>query len=39
MKAAKEDILVITADLKLYHYALSTGIDIINFNHLRTANW
>ena len=31
--------LVLTDDLPLYHYLSTTGVDAINFNHIRTLNW
>lgn len=31
--------LVLTVDLPLFHYLINTGVDAINFNHLRSAAW
>ena len=31
--------LVLTDDLPLSLHLQSTGVDVINFNHIRTANW
>lgn len=32
---ARKSLLVLTEDLTLYHYLLGTGVDALNFNHLR----
>lgn len=35
----KDKYLVLTDDLKLASYLEKVGIDVINFNHIRTMNW
>ena len=35
--AYTENLVLITADLRLYHYASGLGVKSINFNHLREA--
>lgn len=29
-------LVLVTADLPLYHYAANLGVEVVNFNHLRT---
>ena len=36
---AKEEYLILTDDLRLSQYLQSTGVDVINFNHLRPLGW
>jgi len=36
---AQGRFLVLTVDRPLYGYLRNTGIDAINFNHIRTLNW
>ena len=36
---AKDNYLVLTDDAPLVGYLQSTGIDVINFNHLRSLTW
>lgn len=36
---AKSRYLVITEDFKLSQYLQKKGIDVLNFNHIRTINW
>jgi hypothetical protein len=36
---AKDNYLVLTDDFKLASHLNSDGIDVINFNHIRTINW
>ena len=31
--------LALTDDLPLYHYLINTGVDALNFNHIRTLFW
>ncbi|MDT7688577.1 MAG: hypothetical protein QOE46_1336 [Acidobacteriota bacterium] len=31
--------LVLTDDLRLFGYLQNLGVDVINFNHIRTLNW
>ncbi len=35
----KDKYLVLTDDFRLSNYLQSVGIDVINFNHIRTLNW
>lgn len=35
----KDKYLVLTDDFRLANYLESIGIDVINFNHIRTLNW
>lgn len=39
LSLARDRYLVLTDDLPLYHYLISTGIDALNFNHIRTFFW
>jgi rRNA-processing protein FCF1 len=39
LKLVKEQYLLLTDDLKLSHYAMGNGIDVVNFNHIRIQNW
>jgi hypothetical protein len=36
---SKDQFLVLTDDLKLFLALQSAGVDAVNFNHFRTANW
>ena len=36
---AKDKYLVLTDDLRVSHYLANTGIDVLNFNHIRELNW
>ena len=36
---ARENYLILTDDLKLSNHAMSLGVDVINFNHLRDLAW
>lgn len=36
---AKDKYLVLTDDLRISHYLANTGIDVLNFNHIRELNW
>ena len=36
---ARQRLLVLTVDLDLYLLLEQRGVDVINFNHIRTANW
>ena len=35
----KDKYLVLTDDLKLASYLEKVGIDVLNFNHIRTVSW
>jgi rRNA-processing protein FCF1 len=35
----REKYLVLTEDFKLSQYLQHTGIDVLNFNHIRTGSW
>lgn len=37
--SADEDVTVLTDDLQLYVRLSSAGVDVINFNHLRSGSW
>lgn len=37
--AGRNQRLVLTDDLPLYHYLSQIGVDTLNYNYLRTANW
>jgi hypothetical protein len=39
VRLAKNKYLVLTDDLPLYHYLINSGIDALNFNHIRTFFW
>lgn len=39
LNLAKKQYLVLTDDFKLANYLESEGIDVINFNHVRTWGW
>ncbi|HZT60837.1 MAG TPA: PIN domain-containing protein [Pyrinomonadaceae bacterium] len=39
IELVKDKYLVITDDLRLAHYCENIGVDVINFNHIRTMNW
>jgi hypothetical protein len=39
MSTAREKYLVLTEDFKLSQYLQSAGVDVLNFNHLRTYLW
>lgn len=39
VELVKDKYLVITDDLRLASYCQNTGIDVINFNNIRTMNW
>jgi rRNA-processing protein FCF1 len=39
IELVKDKYLVITDDLRLASYCQNTGIDVINFNNIRTLNW
>lgn len=36
---ANRDLLVMTTDSPLYHYLLTIGLPVLNFNHIRTLFW
>lgn len=36
---AKDKYLVLTDDLRVSHYLANSGIDVLNFNHIRELNW
>jgi len=36
---AKDRYLVLTDDLRISHYLANSGIDVLNFNHIRGINW
>ena len=36
---AQEPYLVLTDDFRLSQYLAKQGVDVINFNHIRTQNW
>lgn len=36
---ANRELLVITIDSPLYHYLSAMGLDVLNFNHIRTNYW
>jgi len=36
---AKDKYLVLTDDLPIFHYLTNSGIDVLNFNHIREMNW
>jgi len=39
LRLAKSHYLLLTDDLRLSHYAMGNGINVVNFNHLRIQNW
>lgn len=39
MAVAKDNYLVLTDDLRVANFALKSGVDIINFNHVRDIFW
>jgi hypothetical protein len=36
---ANRELLVMTTDGQLYHYLLTLGLPVLNFNHIRTQYW
>ncbi len=39
MSIAKNNYLVLTDDLRVANFALQSGVDVINFNHVRDVIW
>lgn len=39
IKVAKDNYLLLTDDLKMSGFAEKSGVDVINFNHIRWLNW
>ena len=39
IRLARGRYLVLTDDFRLSQYLQSVGVDVVNFNHIRTANW
>lgn len=39
IELVKDNYLVLTDDFRLASYMQNVGVDVINFNHIRTLNW